>query len=89
MENHKQLIQFPCGWALFEPDSDDEATDGWCANYEGYEGQEDGMDEGQEDGMDDGQEVDEVYQGHEDQEEHNTLISDVVIYNRCFSQTKY
>ena len=34
MENRKQLIQFPCGWALFEPDSEDEATDGWCANYE-------------------------------------------------------
>ena len=32
MENRKQLIQFPCGWALFEPDSEDEATDGWCAN---------------------------------------------------------
>ena len=74
MENHKQLIQFPCGWALFEPDSEDEATDGWCANYE----EQVGNDEYEE------PEVDGAYQGPEDQEGHITLLSDEVISDRCF-----
>ena len=58
MENHKQLIQFPCGWALFEPDSEDEAMDGWCAYYE----EQMGNDEYEK------PEVDGAYQGPEDQE---------------------
>ena len=74
MENHKQFIQFPCGWALFEPDSEDEATDGWCANYE----EQVGNDEYEE------PEVDGAYQGPVDQEGHITLLSDEVKSYRCF-----
>ena len=85
MENRKQLIQFPCGWALFEPDSEDEATDGWCANYEEQVGNDE-YEEPEVDGAYQGQEpeVDGAYQGHVDQEGHITLLSDEVISDRCF-----
>ena len=79
MENRKQLIQFPCGWALFEPDSEDEATDGWCANYEEQVGN----------GEYEEPELDGAYPGPVGQEGHITLLSDEVISDRCFFQTKY
>ena len=79
MENHKQLIQFPCGWALFEPDSEDEATDGWCANYEEQVGN----------GEYEEPEMDGAYPGPVGQEGPITLLSDEVISDRCFFQTKY
>ena len=31
MDSTMHFKQFDCGFAMFEVDSDDEATDGWCA----------------------------------------------------------
>ena len=33
MDYNVRYKQFDCGFAMFEVDSDDEATDGWCASY--------------------------------------------------------
>ena len=33
----KHFKQFTCGWAMFQAESDDELTDGWCARHEEME----------------------------------------------------